>query len=555
MALKITFEAQTDVGLERTDNQDHFGSSRQENVEFFIVCDGMGGHAGGSTASRLGVQAIENTLEEDEGSVAERMESAIHVANDAIHSLAAERRELRGMGTTVAMLGIDHETQQAHVAHVGDSRVYRLRGNTFERLTRDHTMVQRLVDEGIISDEEAEHHPQSNVISRSLGGHPVVDVEHGPKPLDLESGDIFLLCSDGLCGMVSEPEIAETLAHYPPEEATFRLIEQANDAGGHDNITAQIILIGEQAPPFAPEDLQVVHPPKGPSIDERSGRLEAAHRARLERRIEEELEEQRRAQESAYEDARAAGASATNEGSPSQRRDEDSDASGAPVLEDQSTGKLLVVLAGLIILLILLVIGLIFKTSPSDEEEIVVPEPTQDEDEDYPVYRRFDDSEPQPVYDVGYDEDDYGEVYDVYDVYDVLDEDGERVRKRRADLEDVGEDEDTGGRKNPFADDVGVEGGKNPAFLAPSRKNPFADDEDEDAPEEDSAEPSQQDDADADDEPFLEERVKRPAAPSKANPFGDADDDEPAPSKRSRTRQERSAPTSEPPVRRGENPF
>lgn len=197
MALKITFEAQTDVGLERTDNQDHFGASRQENVEFFIVCDGMGGHAGGSTASRLGVQAIENTLEEDEGDVPARMEGAIHVANDAIHSLAAERRELRGMGTTVAMLGIDHTQKQAHVAHVGDSRVYRLRGATFQRMTRDHTMVQRLVDEGIISEEEAEHHPQSNVISRSLGGHPVVDVEHGPEAYDLEEGDIYLLCSGG----------------------------------------------------------------------------------------------------------------------------------------------------------------------------------------------------------------------------------------------------------------------------------------------------------------------------------------------------------------------
>src|SRR5699024_4667108 len=116
---------------------------------------------------------------------------------------------------------------------------------------------------------------------------------------------------------------------------------------------------------------------------------------------------------------------------------EDGQASGAPVLEDQSTGKLLIVLAGLIVLLILLVIGLILKTSPSDEVDVVVPQQEHDEDDDYPVQRRFDDSEPQPVYDVGYGEDEYGEVYDVYDVYDVEDMEGDVMRPKRSNaLED-----------------------------------------------------------------------------------------------------------------------
>lgn len=568
MALKITFEAQTDVGLERSDNQDHFGSSRQENVEFFIVCDGMGGHAGGSTASRLGVQAIENTLEESTADVPLRMETAIHVANDAIHSMAAERRELRGMGTTVAMLGIDRQNENAYVAHVGDSRIYRLRANTFERLTRDHTMVQRLVDEGIISEDEAEHHPQSNVISRSLGGHPIVEVEHGPNVLDLSDGDIFLLCSDGLCGLVSEPDMAETLANLPPEQATIRLIEQANDAGGHDNITAQVILIGEQAPPYDPATLQLIHPPKGPSAEERQARIEAAENERRQRKVQAEAErlaaafandetietERPNLSDQDLQEARAARADKSARtkanGASSTKATQGEASRGAPVLEDQSSGKLLIVLAALIVLLILLVIGLILKTSTQPEPHVVVPTQTtdpQDHDEDEALqYRRFDDAEPQPVYDAGYG---YDDVYDVYDV----DQDPERAvqgpRARQTSPSADAEVDDKNARKaNPFADDVGVSAGKQPAFHVPSRENPFATDEapsekpqDKQPTPEDKKSPSSSDDA------VIPQ--KSVPTPSKSNPF-----EQPAEPTPVQERREPAKPPA-PPVKRGENPF
>lgn len=536
MALKITFEAQTDVGLERSDNQDHFGSSQQENAEFFIVCDGMGGHAGGSTASRLGVQAIENTLEESDADVPLRMETAIHVANDAIHSMAAERRELRGMGTTVAILGVDLQASQAHVAHVGDSRIYRLRDNTFERLTRDHTMVQRLVDEGIISEEEAESHPQSNVISRSLGGHPVVEVEHGPSVLDLQDGDVFLLCSDGLCGLVSEPDMAHTLANLPPQEATTRLVEQANDAGGHDNITAQVILIGEQNAPFVPEELQLIHPPKGPSAIERQAQIEAAENERKQRKLQEELAEQERAAARKNDEnnrsERTSSAAPTKEPKPTRAaasEQQNAAASGAPVLEDQSTGKLLFVLAGLIVLLVLLVIGLILKTSTTPEENVVVPDPTPSEDaanddENTPLYLPFDDSEPQPVYDVEYD--------DVYDVYDDDEEQAprQRVEKPKSSAPESNDPNATNQRRNPFAEDVGATGGKTPAFQAPSRENPFGE-ADDDVPKN----TQRTSDTTNASEPSKNTDLPKPATPppSKSNPF-----DEPAA-----------------PVKRGENPF
>lgn len=495
MALKITFEAQTDVGLERSDNQDHYGSSRQENVEFFVVCDGMGGHAGGSTASRLAVQAIEDTLEEEGGDAPSRMESAILVANDAIHSMAAERRELRGMGTTVVMLGVDREAARAYVAHVGDSRAYRLRGAEFERLTRDHTMVQRLVDEGIISEDDAESHPQSNVISRSLGGQPTVEVEHGPNVLDLQDGDIYLLCSDGLCGLVSEPEMASTLANLPPDEATGRLIEQANEAGGYDNITAEVILIGAQPPAYDPDALQLIHPPKGPEASERLARIEQADRDREERERQADYEKQRAAaftndgpaQSNPQSDADGPAATDTPTAAP----DAPINAStGAPVLEDQSTGKLLFVLGGLILLLVFLVLGLILRTSSN--EDVVVPgaektesETTDPVDEDLePAMRVFDDLEPQPVYDVA-------DEYDGYQGDDASDRaaspaDAQRHAADQRRAKDGDAQDAASKSRNPFASDENADvdalGGKSPVFQAPvSRENPFAEDGD-DAP-------------------------------------------------------------------------
>lgn len=267
MARMITFEARTDVGRERSENQDYYGSLRQEDVEFFIVCDGMGGHAGGSTASRLGVETIVAALECAEGTPPERMEIAVQAANRAISTMSAEKRELRGMGTTVVVMAIDRVNDCAHLVHVGDSRIYRLRGNVFQRLTRDHTMVQRLVDEGILTEEEAENHPNSNVISRSLGGHHEVDVEHAPEVYPLEDGDIFLLCTDGLSGLISETEMAQTLVDLPLDEAAVRLVDRANQEGGPDNITVELVRVGGPPGPFqAP--LQLIHPPKGPSARE-----------------------------------------------------------------------------------------------------------------------------------------------------------------------------------------------------------------------------------------------------------------------------------------------
>lgn len=264
----IDYAALTDVGRERSENQDNFGDARLARFEFFYVCDGMGGHAGGSTAARLAVDTIHDVLNHSDSGGRERLEKAILSANDAIFEKQIHQRELRGMGTTVVAIAVDKKEQKVHIAHVGDSRGYLLRQQCFRRITRDHTMVQRLVDDGVITADEADHHPNANVISRSLGGYPEVEVEHAVEPLAFQPGDTIMLCSDGLSGLVSEPEMATILARNSPSVAVETLVRRANEEGGHDNITVEIIRFGTFASTNPAEPIRIEHMPKGPTSSE-----------------------------------------------------------------------------------------------------------------------------------------------------------------------------------------------------------------------------------------------------------------------------------------------
>lgn len=263
MGLQLTFAPLSDVGRERSENQDAFGSASLAGLDFYIVCDGMGGHRGGSTASRLGVARMEEFLASSDLPVVERMVAALEDANDAIFKRSQRERELSGMGTTAVVLAVDHAARTAHYGHVGDSRLYRVRGDEIRQLTRDHTFVQRLVDDGILDAEAAESHPQSNVIIRSLGGHEEVEVEVGDTPLVLQDGDVFLICSDGLHGLVGEQEIAKTIATLPLDDAAQKLLDRANEEGGHDNITVELILIGEPMQ-AVPDHFQHIRPTPAP---------------------------------------------------------------------------------------------------------------------------------------------------------------------------------------------------------------------------------------------------------------------------------------------------
>lgn len=240
---------ETDVGRERAENQDAWGFVEQGDLLVLIVCDGMGGHNGGSTAARLAVQTIEHVLAESTAPVTERIDEAIRKANKRIYRWSRRDPNLSGMGTTVVLIAVDKSAGRAYMAHVGDSRGYRLRDDVFERLTRDHTMVQRLVDDGLLTPEAAENHPHSNIISRSLGGGDDVEVEHYTEELILQPGDLFLLCSDGLTGMVPEGIVPRYLARHDLDALPRVLIDEANAAGGLDNITVGLLLVGAPPPP------------------------------------------------------------------------------------------------------------------------------------------------------------------------------------------------------------------------------------------------------------------------------------------------------------------
>jgi len=223
--------AASDVGLLREGNEDAaFAGTR-----LLAVADGMGGHAAGEVASAAVIAALEQ-LEElgvNAGDPQEALREAVQEANASLRDMVAADNELQGMGTTVTAVLTDGA--YTWLAHVGDSRAYLLRGGELRQLTRDHTFVQQLVDEGRISAEDASTHPQRNYITRALDGRDGVELDL--DRLDLQPGDRLLLCSDGLSGVVSDDSIADVLSGSTPEQAVQRLVDLALRGGGPDNIT------------------------------------------------------------------------------------------------------------------------------------------------------------------------------------------------------------------------------------------------------------------------------------------------------------------------------
>ena len=249
--MRIRYAARTDVGLKRTHNEDYFALIEEDRL--FIVADGMGGHASGDVASKLSAEVIGEFYRhsrdpnaswpyryETGRSFAEnRMVASIRLANERIHHASLHNRTQRGMGTTIVAFhlnGVD-----GYVAHVGDSRCYRIRNGTIESMTRDHSLLEDWKDaRPDLTEEEINDFPHKNVITRALGMRDTVDVDI--CKFRIRDGDKFLLCSDGLCGMLTDDEIHEILEVYEdPEEAVAELIERSNSAGGDDNITAMII--------------------------------------------------------------------------------------------------------------------------------------------------------------------------------------------------------------------------------------------------------------------------------------------------------------------------
>ena len=236
--------AQTDVGLRRRGNEDRYALDAQ--LGLCLVADGMGGHSAGQVASALAASAVVASLHERKGSdasAAEKLRAAIEDANRAIYSAARQQSEYSGMGTTVVALLV--EGRRAAIAHVGDSRAYRVRSGRIRQLTDDHSIVAELLRRHEITADDAREHPHRHVLTRALGvrGHVQPDLAE----LTLSSGDLFVLCSDGLTNHVEDHEIAKIAGEsQDPEGGCAALIELANRRGGEDNITVALARCDEE---------------------------------------------------------------------------------------------------------------------------------------------------------------------------------------------------------------------------------------------------------------------------------------------------------------------
>lgn len=222
----LAFALETHPGLKRPKNEDALGYTLTPWGGVFVVADGMGGHRTGEVAARLAVETILAHLKEGEPSPKALLQ-AFEEANARIHG-EAQRPENRGMGTTATCLLLD--LPYALLAHVGDSRAYLLRQGELTLLTEDHSWVAERVRQGLLTPEEARTHRWRNVITNALGSFPQARVDL--LGLKLEPGDVFLLCTDGLSGVLDERTLGEVLRHFPPQEAASRLVALANEWGG-----------------------------------------------------------------------------------------------------------------------------------------------------------------------------------------------------------------------------------------------------------------------------------------------------------------------------------
>jgi serine/threonine protein phosphatase PrpC len=231
MSLRIAEEAvRTDTGRQRNANED----SLFTDAPLFVVADGMGGAQAGEVASRAAAESFAHDLP---SAPPERLlEQTIEGANRTIHELARKDPGLAGMGTTITAALVDLDAEEVAIGHVGDSRAYRLRGGRFEQLTRDHSLVEEMRRKGQLTDAQAEDHPQRSIITRALGPEPEVQVDLQTVPV--QSGDVFLICSDGLTTMLDDEKIGQTLSRATSLQSAVRaLVDEANRAGGRDNIT------------------------------------------------------------------------------------------------------------------------------------------------------------------------------------------------------------------------------------------------------------------------------------------------------------------------------
>ncbi|MGE5124928.1 MAG: Stp1/IreP family PP2C-type Ser/Thr phosphatase [Betaproteobacteria bacterium] len=248
----IEAHGQTDVGRRRKINEDSFLVSPEASL--YAVCDGMGGHNAGEVASRMAIETLSSFVEKSaiEKEItwpwgidanlsfdANRLKTAIKLANARVFQAADNREELTGMGTTVVAAIVSGNLLT--IGSAGDSRCYLVRGGELRQLTRDDSWVSAALGEGILNSDDVEHHPLRNVITKAVGARDSIELDVTEQ--QLEPGDVVMLCSDGLHGMLNDQQLAGLMLPVPDslEQATARLIDAANEAGGRDNVTVVLL--------------------------------------------------------------------------------------------------------------------------------------------------------------------------------------------------------------------------------------------------------------------------------------------------------------------------
>ena len=246
---RVKFVARSEIGHARENNEDKFDFYEPDEEPLlaargsvYLVCDGMGGHNAGQIASELAAKQFLHAYYHLGGTAQEAARHAILQAHHYIAEMASTIPSRYGMGTTLTALILKQD--EGILAHVGDSRCYRLREGVFEQLSRDHTLVARLVEQGVIPPEQARYHPQRNVIRQAVGvADPSEPLEPDIETFALQAGDLYLLCSDGLTDMVDDAEIEAILRDEPPTRAAWRLVDRALANGGRDNITVVLVRV------------------------------------------------------------------------------------------------------------------------------------------------------------------------------------------------------------------------------------------------------------------------------------------------------------------------
>jgi serine/threonine protein phosphatase PrpC len=246
---RVKFVARSEIGHARENNEDKFDFYEPDEEPLlaargsvYLVCDGMGGHNAGQIASELAAKQFLHAYYHLGGTAQEAARHAILQAHHYIAEMASKIPSRYGMGTTLTALILKQD--EGILAHVGDSRCYRLREGAFEQLSRDHTLVAHLAAQGILTPEQAKYHPQRNVIRQAVGvADPSEPLEPDIETFALQAGDLYLLCSDGLTDMVDDAEIEAIVREEPPTRAAWRLVDRALANGGRDNITVVLLHI------------------------------------------------------------------------------------------------------------------------------------------------------------------------------------------------------------------------------------------------------------------------------------------------------------------------